>query len=413
MNCKAVNKILSDTSYVRIGGTSGEKKCAEYLKSACAQMQLNARIEPFSVTMYDTKCARLTVDGKEIACTGYCGTANATVAAKLYYLRDTDALSLKKCKDKIVLVDNDVDYKLYDLLIENGAKGFITYNGNVCFNDRDIDEREIRFETDKAKRIPAVNINIKDALDIVKRKSKIAEITLEQIEYVGESHNVIVDLEGQTDETVVICAHYDSTPFSTGAYDNMSGCIGLLYLAEYFLARPHRRRIRLLWCGSEERGLLGSLAYCRSHENELKNTVLNINLDMLGSVMGNFVAFSCANEETGDFLTKFLSKHRFPASVRYAIRSSDSNSFVYYGVPAVSFARYAPPNAAKIHTRYDTAEVVSADRLLNDMKIIAKFTDYIANVSDFPIPINISEKIKTDVENYIKRRINGDKSKFT
>jgi Zn-dependent M28 family amino/carboxypeptidase len=216
---------------------------------------------------------------------------------------------------------------------------------------------------------------------------------------------VILDIEGESKETVVISAHYDSTVLSTGAYDNMSGCIGLLYLAEYFSAIPHRRRIRLLWCGSEERGLLGSQEYCRIHKSELTSTVLNINLDMLGSVMGEFVAFSCVNDEMSDFLAKFLAKHRFPASVRHAIRSSDSNSFVYCGVPAVSFARYAPPNMAPIHTRYDKPQTVSAKQLLSDMKIIAQFVEHIANTVDFSFSMEISEKIKIEVEKYMKRKL--------
>lgn len=407
MNCNAINKILSDTSYIRTGGTKEEKRCAEYLKSICAQMRLNAKTEPFSVMMYDTKLAKLIIDSKEIPCTGYWGSANKTVKAKLYYLRGTDAVSLKRCKDRIVLVDNAVGYNLYDKLVANGAKGFITYNGNLCFNDRDIDQKEIRFVIHEENRIPAVNIYVGDALDIVKMESKVAEIILEQTQHIGESYNVILDLEGETEETVVISAHYDSTSLSTGAYDNMSGCIGLLYLAEYFSAIPHRRRIRLLWCGSEERGLLGSLEYCRMHKDELKNTVLNINLDMLGSVMGEFVAFSCVNEEMADFFVDFFAKHRFPASVRHAIRSSDSNSFVYNKVPAVSFARYAPSNIGSVHTRYDKAGMLSAKRLLGDLKIIAQFTEYIVNAFDFSIPMNISEKIKNDVEKYMIRKISA------
>lgn len=405
MNCTAVNNILLDTSYIRMGGTEEEKQCAEYLQSICTQMQLNAVIEPFPLTMYDTQCAKLVIDGEEIPCTGYWGAANGTVRARLYYLRGTDPVALKKCRDTIVLVDNAVGYALYDQLVENGAKGFITYNGNLCFQDRDVDTKEIRFEVEEANRIPAVNIHIRDAFDIATRQSKVAEITLQQTRYIGESRNVIVDLEGETEETVVISAHYDSTSLSTGAYDNMSGCIGLLYLAEYFSARPHRRNIRLLWCGSEERGLLGSQEYCRIHQNELKNTVLNINLDMLGSVMGSFVAFSCVNEEMKDFLVGFLAKHRFPASVRHATRSSDSNSFVYHGVPAVSFARYAPSSAVPIHTRYDVVETVSAKRLLYDMKLIAQFTEYVTNALDFSVSMSISEKIKTDVAEYMKRKL--------
>lgn len=407
MNCKTVDKIFSDTCYIRMCGTDEEKRCAEYLKSVCAQMKLDAKMEPFPVKMYDTKLAKLIVDGKEICCTPYWGAKSESVKAKLYYLGGTDALSLKKCRDKIVLVDGGVSFSLYDKLVASGAKGFITYNGSLFQDNRDIDQREIRFKTSEKDLIPAVNIHISDAFDIVKKQSKFAEIVLEQTEYIGESYNVILDLEGETEETLVISAHYDSTSLSVGAYDNMSSCIGLLYLAEYFSKTPHRRRIRLLWCGGEERGLLGSHAYCNINKGELKNTPLNINLDMLGSVMGEFAAFSCVNEEMADFLISFFKKHRFAASVRHAIRSSDSTAFAYHNVPSVSFARYAPSGSGSIHTRFDTAKMVSAKQLLSDMKIIAKFTEYIANEINLPMSMAISDKIKSDVENYMKRSLSA------
>ena len=41
-----------------------------------------------------------------------------------------------------------------------------------------------------------------------------------------------------------------------------------------------------MFCGSEERGLLGSKAYVRDHEAELEKIVLIINLDMIGTYMG-------------------------------------------------------------------------------------------------------------------------------
>ena len=82
-------------------------------------------------------------------------------------------------------------------------------------------------------------------------------------------HNVILDLPGQVPETIVITAHYDSTHLSQGAYDNMSGCVGLLALAEKFSRQPHRYSLRFIWCGSEERGLLGSKAYVAAHMEEL------------------------------------------------------------------------------------------------------------------------------------------------
>ena len=407
MNCKTINKILSETSYVRLSGTEEEKKCAEYIKSFCCNLNIDAKLEPFPVVMYDEKFAKLVVDGKEIPCKGYLGVLNGSVKAKLYYLQNVDDVSLKKCKGKIVLSDKPVGYNLYDKLIEYGAKGFITYNGNRAFNDKDIEQREMWFETASEGYIPGVNVHVSDAFDIVKSDGKLAEIEIEQSAYTGQSYNVIADIKGETDDMIVVSAHYDTTSLSVGAYDNMSSCIGLLHLAEYFSKSRPKRTIRLLWCGSEERGLWGSIEYCRTQKEQASRTVLNINLDMLGAVMGRFVAFSCANQEMTDFIQSFLKKHRFGGEVRYGIRSSDSNSFVHFGIPAVSFARYAPSDIAPVHTRYDTAQCVSAKQLLKDMKIITLFTDFFANADEFSVSMEISEKIKEDVSNYMSRRLSA------
>lgn len=404
MNCKRVNKILSDTAYVRTGGTKEELACAEYIKSLCAEMGLEAKIEAFPITMYETKTARLVVDGREIPCKAFNGSESKTVAAGFYYLNNLSSASLKKCKDKIVLLGGRLTFSIYDKLTENNALGIITYNGNICYRDTDIEQKEICFEHKAENRPPIINVNVKDAMALVKANSKFAEITTQQSHYIGESHNVILDIEGESEETIIFSAHYDSSSLSIGAYDNMSSCIALLGLAEYFSANRPKRSIRFLWCGSEERGLLGSEEYCAMHKAELEHTLLNVNLDMVGSFMGVFTAFSCINEQMADFMTKFFKKQRVAAEVKYKIRSSDSNSFIRAGVPAISFARNTMDGTHTIHTRYDTAEMVSAKTLLTDIKLIAKFTEIFANADEIPLSLEITDKIKTDIQNYFKRK---------
>ncbi|MBQ9760682.1 MAG: Zn-dependent exopeptidase M28 [Clostridia bacterium] len=406
MNCRTVRKILEENAYVHISGSEEELRCARYLQDVCAKMGLEARLEPFPIKKYTENVARLTVDGREIPCKGYFGASVGTVRAPLYYLTGTDPVSLRNCKGKIVLCDNPVGYKLHDMLTEHGALGFITHVGNLYFNDHDIDRKELRFT--REQELFGVHIHVSDAVELVRRGAKMAEITVEQTVCEGSSHNLILDFEGETDETVVISAHYDSTILSTGVYDNMSGAVGLLYLAERLMGIKRRRNVRLLWCGSEERGLLGSMAYCEMHRDELPKTVLNINLDMLGSIMGEYVIFSCVNEEMTEYLKRFAARHRVCASVRHAIRSSDSNTFVYYGVPAVSFARYAPTRTAMIHTRYDTMEVMSERRLLDDMKTVWQFTELVTNAPKMPTSMEISKQIREDTEKYMARKLRYD-----
>ena len=296
MNAKEIMKIFEDTAYVRMGGSDSELRCAKYLAEYCAQLGLKAEIEEFEVDMATMQKAVFEADGVSITCKGYLNAGSAVVEAPFYYLRSTDAYALSQCKGKIVMIDGYLGYWMYNDILENGAVGFVTYDGNANYADRDIDPRELRSFVSKGNKIPGVNINAKDAIGLISRGVKTARITLKQDEFKGKSHNVILDMPGDIDEYIVLTAHYDSTSLSQGAYDNMSGSVGLLGIAEHFAKNPHRYGLRCVWCGSEERGLLGSKAYCRQHEEDLKKVALNINLDMIGCIMGKFIS-CCTTEE--------------------------------------------------------------------------------------------------------------------
>jgi hypothetical protein len=404
MDTLKINQILQDTAYIRTGGSREELRCAEYIAKCCADLGLQATIEPFAVPMSTMQEASLEVDGKQIPCKGYLCSGNAELEAPLYYLTSSDAYSLSQVKDKIVLVDGGMGYWLYHDLLNNGCLGFITYDGNVSFADCDMDQKELRSYVHQGKRMPGVNINAKDAVQLVNSGASTAKIKLNQEEFEGESRNVILDLPGLSEDTIVFTAHYDSTSLSQGAYDNMSGSIGLLAIAEYFATRPHRCSLRFIWCGSEERGLLGAKAYCAAHEEELKNVVMNINLDMIGCIMGKFIA-CCTSEDKLVHYLQYLSMEKGRGIKAYQdVYSSDSTPFADKGVPAVSFARLAPPNTATIHNRYDTLAVMKAEHLLEDVEFILSFADRMANAAHCPVAKEMPQNMKDKLDIYLLRK---------
>ena len=404
MNEKQIRRIFEDTAYVRTGGSEQELRCAQYLMAQCQSLGLEPRLEEFSVDMATLQEAGLTVDGKAVPCKGYLCAGSGTVEAPLYYLTDQTRQSLAGCKGKIVLVDGYLGYWLYQDLLENGAVGFITYDGNVNYRDRDIDQRELRSYVSQGRKIPGVNINAKDATALILRGAKNAAITLKQEEYTGTSHNVIAELPGQTDRWIVLTAHYDSTSLSQGAYDNMSGAVGLLGIAEAFCKKPRRFGLRFIFCGSEERGLLGSKAYVKDHEEELKNVALNINLDMIGCIMGKFIA-CCTTEEALVSYLKYMGAELGVGIGPYQdVYSSDSTPFADKGVPAVSFARIAPPNTATIHNSYDTRALMSPRQLLEDIRFLVAFTDRMANAAVCPVERTIPDNMKDKLDIYLCRK---------
>lgn len=404
MNIETINRILHDTAYIRVSGTEQELACARYLMGECEKLGFAARLEPFDVPMAAMKHASLTADGREIPCKGYLCAGSGEIEAPLVYVPEANPCALSACKGKIVLLDGFLGYWKYQDLLSSGAAGFITYDGDAHYADEDIDQRELRSYVSKGVKIPGVNINAKSAIELVRSGAQTARIILEQDEFTGQSHNVVCELPGETDEWIVFTAHYDSRPLSAGAYDNMSGCIGLLGVAEAFAGKPRRRGLRLIFCGSEERGLLGSKAYCAAHEDALSKIALNVNLDMIGSIMGPFNAVCTAEERLMHFIEYLSSMSGFSLKTRQDVYSSDSTPFADKGVPAVSFARLAPRNTATIHNRYDTLDVLSAAQLAQDIDFISMFVGTMVNARHFPVKREMPDAMKDKLDVYLNRK---------
>ena len=404
MNAENIMKVFSDTAYIRVGGRPEEKKAAEYLRQQVAEFGLEAALEPFDVPLGDIEEAMLLVDGVSIPCKGYMCAGSSTVEAPFYYLRTNDAWSLRQCKGKIVLIDGYLGYWIYQDLLENGAVGFVTYDGHVNYADRDIDARELRSYVSNGKIIPGVNINVKDAVSLIEKGVKSAKIVLKQKEYMGTSQNVVLDMPGEVDEYIVFTAHYDSTPLSQGAYDNMSGSIGLLGIAEHFAKNPHRYGLRFVWCGCEERGLLGSKAYCTAHEEELSKIILNINLDMIGCIMGKFIACATAEEKLVNYIEYFAAEMGHEIKVSQDVYSSDSTPFADRGIPAISFARTSPNNTATIHNSYDTMKLMNGAQMAEDIDFLIAFTSRMANAKLCPVKREMPDNMKEKLDTYLCRK---------
>ncbi len=403
MNAKQIMQIFADTAYIRTGGSPEELRAAQYIQGCVAKMGASAQIVPFDVPMADMEQARFLADGQEIPCKGYLCSGNADIEAPLYYLRNTDPCSLSRCRGKIVLVDGYLGYWVYQDILANGALGFVTYDGDVHYADRNIDQRELRAHVHQGNRIPGVNINAKDAVELIRKDVSTVRITLKQEESTGSSHNVILDLPGEVEEYIAFTAHYDSTALSQGAYDNMSGSVGLLGIAEYFLSHPHRYGLRFIWCGSEERGLLGSKAYCQDEE-ALKTCVLDINLDMIGCIMGRFLICVTGEEKLCHYIEYLAAEQGFGTKVKQDIYSSDSTPFADRGVPAVSFARLAPHNTATIHNSYDTQAVMKGEQMEKDIAFICTFAQRMANAAHCPVAREIPDNMKEKLDVYLNRK---------
>jgi hypothetical protein len=184
------------------------------------------------------------VDGKVIPCRGYRCAGNADIEAPFYYLADKDPHSLSQCRGKIVLVDGYLGYWIYQDLLENGAVGFITYDGHINYADRDMDDRELRSYVHNGNRIPGVNINVNDAVALVEQGAiAIGHNDAEQTWTLGRLLNYYsnrlsgyilcsMDTTSESAEVAINLAHYLNAVVVTPENEEVAQAAGLSLVAD-------------------------------------------------------------------------------------------------------------------------------------------------------------------------------------
>ncbi|WP_284653432.1 M28 family metallopeptidase [Flavobacterium terrisoli] len=113
-------------------------------------------------------------------------------------------------------------------------------------------------------------------------------------ENLGDSENIWAFIEGseKPEEIVVISAHYDHVGIKrgeiyNGADDDGSGTVAIMEIAAAFQKAKNeghgpKRSILILHVTGEEHGLHGSRFYSENPLFPLKNTVADVNIDMIG-----------------------------------------------------------------------------------------------------------------------------------
>lgn len=121
-----------------------------------------------------------------------------------------------------------------------------------------------------------------------------AYLNAKRNENLSDSENIWAFIEGtdKKEEIVVVSAHYDHVGIKNGevfngADDDGSGTVALIEIAKAFQKAKNegngpRRSILILHVTGEEHGLHGSRYYTENPLFPLKNTVADVNIDMIG-----------------------------------------------------------------------------------------------------------------------------------
>ena len=202
---------------------------------------------------------------------------------------DIDGLDLV---GKIVLIERGgfpLSEKV-NLAAEAGAVAAVVFN-NVP-GDKYFWERVIRDVP-----IPAVGITRNQGLALIEALNTGKHMSVEVSRsyfYAEPSRNVIAELNNDIkgDQVLIIGAHFDTTPDSSGANDNGSGVAVVSVVAQELADDEMPFDLRFILFGAEETGLNGSYHYVRKLRlHERSRIMAMINIDSVGagdiSVLGS------------------------------------------------------------------------------------------------------------------------------
>lgn len=403
-------EFLRQFDFIREAGTEGEHAAAEkirkYLEQNVSGPGITFHEEPFSFEESRILEARLVVtepyqkEYSVVGCAGCGSTPENGLEAPFLYVENGDEISLAYARGKIVLVNGIVRKAFYQKLVEAGAAGFVMLSGTPIDEGEDLRPARRSLRGVEETPIQGVTVHYKDAVELVERGASRVRLILRQEKEKRISRNLILRIDGsqRVDEILTVSAHYDSVPEGPGAYDNMAGAVIVMELCRYFSVHRPRRTMEFLWFGAEEKGLYGSLNYVERHGEELAAHRFNMNVDLAGQTIGGTVIGVTGNPEICQILSAYAHEAGMGVSLKHQIWGSDSNSFAWKGVPAMTLNR----DGFGMHTRHDTAALISVWSLERSSRLLAMVAERLASAEVFPFPREVPEKFREELNAFFE-----------
>ena len=213
-------------------------------------------------------------------------------------------------------------------------------------------------------------------------------INFEGVASTIETANVIGVIRGESEQAIIISAHYDhigkgENVYYPGADDNASGVAALLELAEEFVQYEKLKYTMIfLATTAEEGGLLGSQHYVEKPDFDPEKTLCNINMDMISRCdpqhtnhCDYLYCIGIKNNEPLDSLIRKANMLYPHCAFDYSANSSDiffrtdGYNFKKKGVPSILFFSGFHDD---YHKPTDTIDKIDFDLLEHRIKLICE-----------------------------------------
>lgn len=260
---------------------------------------------------------------------------------------------------------------------------------------------------------------------IGKKKKPVTGSFIETITVTGTSQrtsckNVLGFVEGTSlkEEVIIVTAHLDHLGIHEGkiyygADDDGSGCASIINMAEALMKAKSegngpKRSVLFMTFSGEEKGLLGSEYYANNPVFPLKNTVVNLNIDMIGrldTIQRNTTEYTYIigsdklstglhqiNETANNFCCDLELDYKYndPSDKLKLYYRSDHYNFAKNNIPVIFYFTGLHPD---YHKPTDTIDKIDFNKTAKIAKLVFNTAWELANRN---------ERIVVDVKNDFK-----------
>jgi Zn-dependent M28 family amino/carboxypeptidase len=238
---------------------------------------------------------------------------------------------------------------------------FLAFSGKAQTQQQKIDFSTPEQIKEEFKTVPCKDSERLNAVKALFEKMGAApsDIAIEKIKGV---ENLVIRKQGETDEKIVVGAHYDKVPDGCGALDNWTGIVAMAHIYKTLKNYPLKKTILFVAFGQEEKGLIGSHAMVNAIKKEdLTQYCAMINIDSLGLTAPQVLA-NLSSDQLEQLAVKLGKAMGVEISlITISGADADSSSFMGKKIPALTISGMSRNWSSILHTSNDKSANVNAD----------------------------------------------------
>lgn len=407
---------LAGTIGERHLGSEGEERAKEYIAEHFRGLGYTTVLEPFAVPGWRYGNFGLTVNGESLpSFPCYFSPGGAATAPLQEINPQAPGFQMPDLSGRIAFVGNYQFGNVHETnalalwVEEAGAAALII---NSPYNDT-FSTKIIR--NPKVQAMPVFTVSLRTALTLAAAAAEnaTADIFLEAERFEHTSHNVVARYvpPGSAAGKIVIGGHFDTAPGIAGAADNGTGTVLTLHLAERLKDSLGALAVDFVAFGGEEYvddatvdpGVpgygTGGFAYAQIHAGEMQDIQAMLNLDDIGTYLGEPVAHVGRSARLRQIIRDESTEANIPP-VPYT-GGGDNGIFNKHGIPTVWFFDTGPTSGVRhfpLHSPQDDLHLIDWRRFARIARDVERIALRVVTegVGDAPDQAAISRLKETD-----------------